>query len=253
MNSAAIKARAKAALAGRWKNLAIITLVYYLISSLVAYTYIGSLIVMGPLSVGFAGIALRVIYGDRVSTDNLFDGFKQGFVNNFLLGLVNSILIAFWTMLLIVPGVIKACAWSMSYYIAAENPGISQSEARARAEQMMQGHKMEFFYLTLSFIGWILLSIFTLGIGLFFVIPYMQVACAAFYDNLKISQFVGGGYNGGGNNANGANNAGNDDGSFSGPTGGSRFGRRSESTEETTSNNVFDNVFGSSKSNDDDK
>jgi hypothetical protein len=133
----------------------------------------------------------------------------------------------------------------MSYFIAAENPGMSQSEARRRSEQMMMGHKMEYFILNLSFIGWIFLSIFTFGIGMFFVMPYMYTASAAFYDNLKLGQFVGGGSNGG---SNGASNW-NDDGSFSGPTGGSRFGRQSDSYDGGSSNNVFDNVFGSSKSN----
>lgn len=246
MDSTSLKARARAALSGRWKNLAVITLVYYLVTTVAAYLYIGSLIVSGPLAVAYAGITLRVIYGDRVSVDNIFDGFKHGFVNNFVLGLVNSLLISLWSILLVVPGVIKACAWSMSYYIAAENPGISHSEARALSEKMMQGHKMEYFCLILSFIGWIFASIFTLGIGLLFVVPYMQVASAAFYDNLKLSQFVGDGFvaseNSGANNFN--NN--NDNGGFQGPTGGSRFGRGATSHEDNSSANVFDNVFGSS-------
>jgi uncharacterized membrane protein len=245
MNSSNIRARARAALSGRWKNLAVITLVYSLVSSVAAYLYIGSILVSGPLAVAYAGIALRVIYGDRVTVDNVFDGFKNGFVNNFLLGLVNTLLIALWSLLLVVPGIVKSCAYSMSYFIAAENPGMSQSEARRRSEEMMMGHKMEYFILNLSFIGWIFLSIFTFGIGMFFVMPYMQTASAAFYDNLKLGQFVGGGSNGG---SNGASNW-NDDGSFSGPTGGSRFGRQSDSYDGGSSNNVFDNVFGSSKSN----
>lgn len=251
MNSASIRARARSALAGRWVTLAIITFVYSLISSVAAYVYIGSLIVAGPLSVALAAISLKVIYGERVSVENLFDGFRQNFVNNFLLGLVNSLLIALWSLLLIVPGIIKSCAWSMSYFIAAENPGMPQSEVRKRSEEMMMGHKMEYFLLQLSFIGWAFLSIFTLGIGAFFLVPYMQVSSAAFYDNLKISQFVGDGYFMGGTN--GTNDL-NDDGSFSGPTGGSRFGRQSDSYDGGSSNNVFDNVFGSSKSsgNDDD-
>lgn len=246
MNSANIRARARAALSGRWKNLAVITLVYYLITSIAAYLYIGTLIVTGPLSVAFAGIALRVVYGDRVSVDNVFDGFRRGFVNNLLLGIVNSLLIALWSILLIVPGIVKSCAWSMSYFIAAENPDISYSDARKMSEQMMQGHKMEYFMLSLSFIGWSILSIFTFGIGLLFLIPYMQVSSAAFYDNLKLSMMVGDGFVPEENNA--TNESGDNGGEFRGPTGGSRFGSRTEESHDNSSANVFDNVFGSSKS-----
>ena len=72
----------------------------------------------------------------------------------------------------------------MSYYILADNPTLTQSEARRRSEQLMNGHKFRLFCLHLSFIGWYLLSALTGGILLFWVIPYVQVATAAFYDDL---------------------------------------------------------------------
>lgn len=73
----------------------------------------------------------------------------------------------------------------MSTFILADNPQLSQSEARKASVEMMNGHKWRLFCLELSFIGWVLLSALTLGILLFWVTPYMHAAFAAFYEDLK--------------------------------------------------------------------
>ena len=87
-------------------------------------------------------------------------------------------------MLLVVPGVIKAYAYSMSNYILAENPNITATEARKRSIELMQGNKMKLFRIHLTYIGWFILSIFTFGIPMFFIMPQIQVATAALYRDL---------------------------------------------------------------------
>ena len=132
----------------------------------------------------FAAIALKAIRGEYFELKNLFDGFYN-FLNTFLLGLINGIFVALWSLLFIVPGVIKALSYSMSYYIMAENPEISAEDARRESIMMMNGNKTRLFKLYLSFIGWYILSVLTLGILLFWVVPYVQAATAIFYEEIK--------------------------------------------------------------------
>ncbi len=70
-------------------------------------------------------------------------------------------------------------------YIVAEDPSIGALEAISRSEKMMRGHKMEYFILQLSFIGWILLGLITLGIAFIYAGPYMQTASANFYNKVN--------------------------------------------------------------------
>ena len=80
--------------------------------------------------------------------------------------------------------------YAMSDYILAENPELSPSEAIARSKDLMDGYKWDLFVLDLTFIGWILLSILTLGIGVLFVEPYQQAARSAFYEDLRAQRIV---------------------------------------------------------------
>ena len=89
-----------------------------------------------------------------------------------------------WMLLFIIPGIVAAFRYSMTFYILAENPELSASEAINRSKELMDGNKWRFFCLGASFIGWIILTLFTLGIGNLFLNPYMQAAHAAFYRDI---------------------------------------------------------------------
>jgi len=88
---------------------------------------------------------------------------------------------------------VKAFSYAMTPYILEEHPELSAGEAIDHSRAMMKGHKFDLFWLYLSFIGWILLSIFTLGIGLLWLAPYMQTATAAFYEDVKADYELNGG------------------------------------------------------------
>ncbi len=88
-----------------------------------------------------------------------------------------------------IPGIIKGYAYAMTPFIMAENPQMTAREAIKRSQELMDGHKWELFCLGFSFIGWNLLTVLTLGIGTFFLNPYMNAAYAAFYRE-KISPKV---------------------------------------------------------------
>ena len=96
-----------------------------------------------------------------------------------------GIFIFLWTLLLIIPGIIKSYSYSMAGFIMSENPEISAKEAMEMSMKMMNGNKFRLFCLRLSFVGWFILGILTLGIGFLWIIPYMNSATAAFYDDVS--------------------------------------------------------------------
>ena len=179
------------ALAGNWGTMVVIYLLFGLITAVCgiipAVGSVAVLLLSGPLTVGYYGATLKVIRGEKPEVVNLFDGFKN-FVNAFLLSLVNSIFIVLWSLLFVIPGIVKALSYSMSYFILIDNPEMSQSEARRASMVMMEGNKWRLFCLELSFIGWAILSAFTAGILLLWIQPYMSTAMAAFYEDLKAKQ-----------------------------------------------------------------
>ena len=93
-----------------------------------------------------------------------------------------------WTLLFIIPGIIKSYEYSIIPYILADDPEISSKDAFKKAKQMMKGNKWRLFKLEFSFIGWFVLCVLTLGIGTFFLIPYINAANAEFYVELKNKQ-----------------------------------------------------------------
>lgn len=98
---------------------------------------------------------------------------------------MKDLFIALWTLLLIIPGIIKAYEYYMVPYILSENPDMPYKEALAMSKGMMDGHKLDTFVLELSFIGWMLLGALMCGIGMFFVIPYIQATLAELYAVLR--------------------------------------------------------------------
>jgi uncharacterized membrane protein len=177
--------KAMDALKGKWGRFALIYLIYTLITTVCSYALsAASLIIAGPFAVGIAMIALKVLSNEEFEIINLFDGFKK-FTNTLLLGLLNTIYTFLWSLLFVIPGIVKGLSYSMSYFIIAENPNMTQNEARLESMRIMQGNKWRLFCLQFSFIGWYILSSFTAGILLFWVVPYVQTATAAFYEEIK--------------------------------------------------------------------
>ena len=171
---------------------------------------IALLLITGPLSLGVAMAALKVVRGQNVEIGNVFDGFKN-FGNAFLLSLINEILISLWSLLFIIPGIIKSYSYSMSFYILADNPNMDANSARKASMQLMHGQKWRLFCLDLSYIGWYILCGLTFGILTFWVTPYHETARAAFYQDLIDAQngYMNNGNNGNNGGYNGNNGYGN--------------------------------------------
>ena len=101
-----------------------------------------------------------------------------------VMGLI-CLYVMLWTILLIIPGIIKGYSYAMASYISIDNEELSAEECVQRSIKMMHGHKMQLFLLDLSFFSWVLLSILTLGIGLLWLAPYQETAHIKFYEDLK--------------------------------------------------------------------
>ena len=155
--------------------------------SIIGVGAIALLLITGPLALGVTHVYLSVVRGGSAELSDTFSGFKN-FASAFLLQLLIEIFTALWSLLFIIPGIIKSYSYSMSFYILHDNPQMPANEARKMSMQMMRGNKWRLFCLDLSFIGWFLLSILTFGILLFWVEPYQGVARAEFYQNLLEEQ-----------------------------------------------------------------
>lgn len=121
----------------------------------------------------------------------LLFAFKYGYYSNMVLTLfLRKLYIFLWSLLLIIPGIIKAYEYRMVPYLLADCPQMSREDAFRISKDMMDGQKMEAFLLDLSFLGWILLAAITCGIaGVFYVQPYMNATNAELFLTLRAGYF----------------------------------------------------------------
>ncbi|NLL62965.1 MAG: DUF975 family protein [Ruminococcaceae bacterium] len=146
-------------------------------------------VIAGPTRLGLCQFNKNLYYNEDPKFSDLFSHFNN-FKKGFLTLLLMNIFTFLWTLLLIIPGIIKSFAYSMSFYILMEDPSLEPKEAIKRSEELMKGQKLNLFFLFISFIGWQILSLLTLGIGYFFLSPYMEQATYAFYKNISTPDII---------------------------------------------------------------
>lgn len=159
--------------------------------SMVMLTVILVMLVIGIIVNIFVGNVIRVgangfFVGNQTGTPgvgDIFKGFKSGHYGNIVVTMfLKDLYVALWSLLFLLPGIIKEYEYMMVPYILAENPGMDRKEAFAISKRMMDGEKWNAFNLQLSFLGWILLSLFTCGLlSIFYVSPYMEATTAELY------------------------------------------------------------------------
>ena len=191
-----------------------IEVIFSLISLVLVVFALVAMIMSGAIKFGYALFNLKLINKKRVDVSDLFSQKNRvldGVVMNFLTGLYTFL----WTLLFIIPGIVKAYSYAMTPYIMAENPGMSANDAITESREIMDGNKWRLVCLGLSFIGWDLLcalptfilsmfiitaSVVTDSVGLLiwifpamipslvaslFVSTYKEAAYAAFYQDVK--------------------------------------------------------------------
>ena len=141
------------------------------------------LIIGGVIQLGYARYLLKQHNRASFELQDLFsqfDRFGQGFLQSFLRGLY----VFLWSLLFVIPGIVKGYAYAMTPFIMAENPDMTANEAITASRELMDGHKGELFILDLTFIGWDLLAALSLNLGHLALNPYKNAAYAAFYKDL---------------------------------------------------------------------
>jgi len=183
-----LRTLARAALKGKWLNPVLVSLIFIAIGAgIQVVPIIGTiayLVIAGPLVLGSTMYFLAFSRMQEPGIEKMFEGFHT-FSSALCLFLLIGLFTLLWSLLLIVPGIIAAFRYSMSFYIMADSPQISASEAMEQSKKMMYGHKSRLFCLIFSFIGWGILCCLTFGIGFLWLCPYMQVTVAKFYEDLK--------------------------------------------------------------------
>ncbi|MBH1940215.1 DUF975 family protein [Mobilitalea sibirica] len=139
----------------------------------------------GAVELGYCRFNKNLIQGTNPQLKDLFSRFDI-FFKALGLRIVIAIFTFLWGLLLIIPGIIAALSYSMAFYIMEENPSMGILDAIGESKEMMRGNKFRLFCLGLSFIGWLILCVFTFGIGMLWLVPYMNASFAAFY--LEVSK-----------------------------------------------------------------
>ena len=198
---AELKAMAKESLQGKYGDAIVITVLLFIISALIggataAFTTnmseenaeiiesIVELILSGLFTFGYLSFFLKISRNEDVEINELWNKTSM-FMTFIAAAILISLFTTLWTLLLIIPGIIAAYSYQMTLYILLDNPNMNVMDAIKESKRMMKGHKMDYFILQLSFIGWIILGIFTLGILYLWLVPYMNVTMCNFYNNLK--------------------------------------------------------------------
>lgn len=143
-----------------------------------------SFILGGVVELGYARFLLKQHDKKELQFSDLFsqfDRFGTGFAQQFLRILYTTL----WTLLFIIPGIVKGLSYAMTPFILEEHPEMTASEAIKASMTLMDGHKMDLFILGLTFLGWEILACLTFGIGFLFLNPYMNAAYAAFYRSIS--------------------------------------------------------------------
>lgn len=183
-----LRSAARQQLQGNWVTPILVGLIYTVLiglpNSIVGIGGIVTLIITGPLTLGQVKYFMKFRAGENPPIETLFEGFKQ-FIPSLLLQLLIAIFVFLWSLLLIIPGIIAALSYSQAFYIMNDNPQIEALDALKQSKEMMKGYKGKLFMMWLSFLGWALLCILTLGIGFLWLNPYIQLSLANFYGDLK--------------------------------------------------------------------
>ena len=200
MNRVELKQQAKDSLKGKYKETIKLLLVVFLIEFVISLlggngeevtsmTYISQILSIALavlLEMGTVSFFLKISRNQEVTFKELFSKVNL-WLPYLIIALTTSIFTLLWSILFIIPGIITAISYSLVYYILLDNPGMKTTEIISKSKEMMKGHKMDYVILNLSFLGWAILGAFTLGILYFWLIPYIAVTNANFYNKIKES------------------------------------------------------------------
>ena len=190
-----LRARARATLGGNifqpgWLLALVVCAIVVIANTVASYILLAVLIFGGPILVGLCSYFLNTIRREKSNDDfaSLLDGFKINVSVNMVTGLLVYVYTFLWSLLFVIPGIVKNYSYAMAYYIRIDHPEYTAKQTIDESRKMMYGYKAKLFLLDLSFIGWIIVGSLCCGIGILWVNPYMQASRAHFYEELKSKQ-----------------------------------------------------------------
>lgn len=194
-NSASYRKEAWELLTSNFWILFLVFLVFYATQFVAGALYeveieVLSLIVMlllMPLGYGLHWVCLSFAREQPISVKDIVEPYLSGyqFLRVLASNVVVSILIFLWTLLFVIPGIIKGFSYSMVPYIMKDDDDISVLDAITLSRKIMDGNKWRLFKLYVTFIGWGIVILLTFGLAAFFVVPYVNVAMSCFYNDIK--------------------------------------------------------------------
>lgn len=198
-----IKRNARQTLKGKWGFAILLVIITFAVNSIVPFCVniivdggisdnsdslganIGNLvsIFVIPISIGCSWVYLSMVRGEEAKISDIFRFFSDAKRYFKAIGLTLLVLIftILWCLLFIIPGIIKGFAYSQVNYLYKDHPDWKVTQLITESRRLMKGYKWKLFLLYLSFIGWGILCIFTLGIGLLWLVPYINTSLAEFY------------------------------------------------------------------------
>ncbi|MBQ8831769.1 MAG: DUF975 family protein [Oscillospiraceae bacterium] len=189
-----LKARAKAQLDGgifkeKWLWAVLVCLIASVAVGIVnVVPVVGTLaciVITGPIMYAVHAMFLKQARNNQpMVLEDLLKGFTGDFLQTFLIGLMTTVFTVLWSLLFVIPGIVKAYSYSMAYFIKVDNPTFTWKDCINASKDMMNGHKMELFVQDLSFLGWMIVGSICLGVGTLWVMPYQYATRAHFYQEV---------------------------------------------------------------------
>ncbi len=169
-----------------WLYPVLIAIIVTAITGAVSVTFVGPVVVYGLLSVASACYFMgRVRYSiDPKQLEASIDGVKNNFLGSMLTGILYTVFVSIGSLVFFIPGIIFSYSFSMAFYIINDHPEMSAMDALRESNRIMKGHKMQYFLLNLSFIGWMIIGTALFGVGTLWVSAYISTANAVFYEEL---------------------------------------------------------------------
>lgn len=189
MKAKEVRAIGRENLKFQWGTSLLAVLIYgALITVANALPVVGAVIVAGPLLFGLTYVFYNASKKEKINLWDLFKGFEIKFGDSFLANLLVVLYTCLWSLLFVIPGIIKAYSYSMYMYLLIREPELSAQDSITKSREYMDGNKWRLFCLKLSFIGWDILEVITCGIVAIYVEPYKRHALMAFYNDIYESK-----------------------------------------------------------------
>lgn len=197
-NRAEYKKAALATLKGNWGIACLLAIITAILSAIpLAVFPLAGTCALGILFTGiiFTFMKMTAIFAgnnpdEKVTFSTFLEGIEEHWLQAMLGALWEFLWVTLWSLLFVIPGIVKAYSYSMMFFVIAENPKIGAMKAMDISKILTQGHKADLFVLDLSFIGWAILSCLVSGLGFIWLYPYEQMTKLQAYYDLKKMAFA---------------------------------------------------------------